>query len=254
MKKENSRYNLAKPQLFDMNREMSFRSTFKQIFSVKGVLLILLNFWLNFRSNFFKIVKLVTGLVFFLFITMVIAVKSGVEPSDLSRDYNGVYHLEPYVGMLSSLGIFIWCGSVTLCWFAWYFIKMRNPDSGRKNFFLVSGFITSIIAVDDLFQFHEIIIPDYLGIPEISFYIAYILILIYFNIKYINTLMNRYFSWLVVSYLLLAFSIFFDMALEDVVPFGTYIEDGLKLMGIAFWSTFFFKTVLLELDGSIKEE
>jgi hypothetical protein len=241
-------------RLFEMNRKMPFSAIFKQIFSKEGLLIIFNNFWSTFKLNYIGIIKIAFLFSFFLFAVMVIAVKSGVEPSDLSRDYNGVYHLEPYVGMLSSLGIFIWCGSVTLCWFAWYFIKIRNPNSGRKNFFLVSGFITSIIAIDDLFQFHEIIIPDYFGIPEVTFYVTYILTLIFFNIKYINTLMNRHFSLMIISYFLLAFSIIFDMVFEDVVPFGTFIEDGLKFMGIAFWSAFFFKTVLFELNGAINEE
>lgn len=254
MKNENNKFISEKPQLFEMKREMSFFSIFKQIVSKNGALLIFRNFWMTFHSNFLGIVKFVAAFSFFLFLVLVIAVKSGIEPSDLSRDYNGVYHLEPYVGMLSSLGIFIWCAAVTLCWFAWYFIKLKNPDSGRKNFFLISGIITSIIAVDDLFQFHEIIIPDYLGLPEITFYITYIVTLFIFNIKYINMLMNRHFGWLLVSYFFLAISIVFDMLFENLVPFGTYFEDGLKFMGIAFWSTYFFKTVLQELNGSIAYE
>ncbi|MBK7966334.1 MAG: hypothetical protein IPK10_14330 [Bacteroidetes bacterium] len=175
MEKENNNVT----QLFQMNREMPFRSIFNQIFSKEGMLVIVNNFWNTLKLNFTYVVKLAAFFSIFLFGVLVIAVKSGVEPSDLSRDYNGVYHLEPYVGMLSSIGIFIWCGSVTLCWFAWYFIKIRNPNSGRKNFFMISGCITSIIAIDDLFQFHEIIIPDYFGIPEISFYITYIITLIF---------------------------------------------------------------------------
>lgn len=254
MKNEKSKFNSEKPKLFEMNREMPLVSIFKQIFSKDGVLLIFRNFWMTFLSNFFGTVKLVAAFSFFLFLVLVIAVKSGVEPSDLSRDYNGVYHLEPYVGMLSSLGIFIWCGAITLCWFAWYFIKVKNPNSGRKNFFLISGIITSIIAVDDLFQFHEVIIPDYLGLPEITFYITYLFTLFIFNIKYINMLMNRHFSLLIVSYFFLAISIVFDMLFEDIVPFGTYVEDGLKFMGIAFWSAYFFKTVLQELNESITDK
>jgi hypothetical protein len=240
-------------RLFDMHRKMHFFDIAKQIFSKEGIASVFINFWNTFKQNYLLVFKLGAIISFFLFVILVIAVKSGVEPSDLSRDYNGVYHLEPYVGVLSSLGIFIWCGTVTLCWFAWFFIRKREPDSGRKNFFLVSGWITSIIAVDDLFQFHEVIMPTYLGIPEITFYIIYFLTLIFFNIKYINTLMNRHFSLLVVCYFLLAFSIIFDVLFEDVVPFGTYIEDGLKLMGITFWSSFFFKTVLLELDGAVND-
>ena len=240
--------------LFQMKREMSFGSIFKQILTKDGLLLIFNNFWLTLKSNFKNIFKIVFLSSVFLFSVLVIAVKSGIEPSDLSRDYSGVYHLEPYVGMLSSLGIIIWCASVTLCWFAWYFLRMRNPNSGRKNFFFVSGLITAIIAIDDLFQFHEVIVPDYFGIPEISFYIAYTFILILFNIKYVNTLMNKYFSILISSYFFLAFSIVFDVFFEDAVAFGTYIEDGLKFMGIALWSAYFFKTILLELSGAIAEE
>ncbi|MFN0189051.1 MAG: hypothetical protein ACKVQV_10150 [Bacteroidia bacterium] len=243
-----------KIHLFQMNREMSFASILKQILTKHGLLLIFNNFWLTLKSNFKSIFKIVFLFIVFLFAVLVIAVKSGIEPSDLSRDYSGVYHLEPYVGMLSSLGIFIWCASVTLCWFSWYFLRMRNPNSGRKNFFFVSGLITAIIAIDDLFQFHEIIIPDYFGIPEISFYIAYTLILIVFNIKYVNTLMNKNFSVLIASYFFLAISIVFDVFFEETVAFGTYIEDGLKFIGIALWSIYFFKTVLVELSGAIEEE
>jgi hypothetical protein len=241
-------------QLFQMNREMSFGLILKQILTMDGILLIFNNFLLTLKSNFKNIFKIVFLFSIFLFAILVIAVKSGIEPSDLSRDYSGVYHLEPYVGMLSSLGIFIWCASVTLCWFSWYFLRMRNPNSGRKNFFFVSGLITAIIAIDDLFQFHEVIVPDYIGIHEVSFYIAYTFILIVFNIKYVNTLMNKYFSILITSYFFLAISIVFDVFFEEIVPFGTYIEDGLKFMGIALWSAYFFKTILVELSGAIAEE
>lgn len=251
MKKE-SKFNSGNIQLFEMNKEMSFSSLFKQIFSKKGIQLIFQNFWDTSQSNFKRIIKIISAFAIFLFIILVIAVKSGIEPSDLTRDQNGVLHFEPYVGMLSSLGIFMWYVALVLCWFAWYFIRMNNPNSGRKNFFLVSGFITSIIAVDDLFQFHETILPDYLGLPEISFYIVYFIALFIFNIKYINALMNPHFSLLMNSYFFLAASIIFDVFFERTVPFGTYIEDGLKFIGIAFWSTFFFKTVLLELNGLIK--
>ena len=56
------------------------------------------------------------------------------------------------------------------------------------------------------------------------------------------------------SYFFLAFSIVFDVFFEDAVAFGTYIEDGLKFMGIALWSAYFFKTILVELSGAIAEE
>ena len=181
MESKSEKWESKKTQLFHMKREMSFGSILKQILTKQGLLLIFNNFWLTLKSNFKNIFKIVFLFSVFLFSVLVIAVKSGIEPSDLSRDYSGVYHLEPYVGMLSSLGIFIWCASVTLCWFSWYFLRMRNPNSGRKNFFFVSGLITAIIAVDDLFQFHEVIVPDYIGIPEVSFYIGYSLILIIFN-------------------------------------------------------------------------
>jgi len=232
---------------FEVNKNSSFVNHLKRILSAKGIRIIFSFFWSTFISNFKRISKIVIGIFIFLFSVLVIAMKLEIEPSDLSRDYGGVYHLEPYVGMLSSLGIFIWCASVTLCWFAWYFLRTQNKDSGRKNFFLVSGLITTIIAVDDLFQFHEIIVPDYFGIPEISFYIVYTLTLIVFNVKYINILMNRYFSILILGYSFLAVSILFDMFIEDHVPFGTYIEDGLKFVGISLWSFYFFKTVDMEL-------
>lgn len=204
------------------------------------------------KIHFRGVLRLLLLLGFFLGTLLVIAFKSGVEPSDLTRDYSGVYHLEPYVGLISYLGIFFWITALALSWFAWRILDGVEGKERESLFFWWSGLITLILAIDDLFQLHEIIVPEYLGWPERSFYFMYLILLSIYTIKFHRILLNQHVLIISLAYFFFAVSMTFDVLFE-MIPFGTYFEDCFKFSGIVLWAYYFIRFVNTEIRGLMKK-
>lgn len=198
--------------------------------------------WYSFLHFKKSILKSLFFLVFFLAGILVLSLKAKIEPSDVTRDFSGVFRLAPYVGFLSNLGIFMWCISLALTWFAWYFFSEIRKYRSLGIFYWYSGFLTLVLALDDLFQLHEVIIPEYLGLPEYSIYIVYLISALIYSIKYYKKLFNQHVAFVFVAYSLFAFSMGFD-SLGLKMLFETYMEDCLKFSGICFWTLYFVKSV-----------
>jgi hypothetical protein len=210
--------------------------------------------WYSFLYFKKSIVKSIAFLVFFLSLVLVVSLKSGIEPSDVTRDFSGVFRLAPYVGFISNLGIFMWCIALALTWFAWYFFSEIGRLHSLSVFYWYSGFLTLVLALDDLFQLHEVIIPEYLGLPEYSIYVVYLISAIIYSIKYYKKLFNQHVSFVFLAYSFFAFSMGFD-SLGLKMPFETYMEDCLKFAGICFWSLYFVKSVYSDFElAFIKSE
>lgn len=222
-----------------------------KLFTKQGVLNLISILKESMLIHFRTIVKTLSFLALFLFSILVIAIKLHIEPSDITRDYGGVYHLEPYVGFISYMGIFLWCSAFTVNFVGWRLLRHRKDFELHSTFFFWSGVITLILVFDDLFQLHELIFPLYLGVPELAFYAGYFLVIGYYSIKFYRLLVNKYMILILLSTSFLALSIVFDLLFEGI-PFDTYLEDSFKLSGIALWAIYFGKYVLAELRNSIK--
>ncbi len=186
----------------------------------------------------------------FLFTVLIIALKFGVEPSDITRDYSGVYHHEPWVGLISYLGIFIWCAALAVCGFSWRILSRVERKKEYSVFFFWSGLITLILTLDDQFMLHEIVLPEYAGISEIFFYLFYLIIMTLYSFKFLTILLNQNVALIFLTYLFFAVSITFDLFFEGV-PFDTYIEDSVKFTGITLWAIYFIKSAYEQLQSVI---
>jgi hypothetical protein len=203
---------------------------------------ILDNLVISFESIKLKrLLILRTGLLLALplLLIVVIANRVGVEPSDLTRDPNGVYHYAPYVGSLTFLGIFFWIASVTICFVAFSFLKNFSDKKKIASFFLYSGLLTLLLVIDDTFEIHEIILEEYMGFDEYYSYAFYLILFGVFAFKYIKEVFSLHVSLLMVAFAAFGISVFFDLFLEGIVPYSTYLEDGFKLSGIVFWMLYF---------------
>ena len=182
-----------------------------------------------------------TGLLLALTLLLIVVVANrvGVEPSDLTRDPNGVYHYAPYIGSLSFVGIFFWISAVTICFLAYNFLKNFSEKKKTASFFLYSGLLTLLLVIDDTFEIHDIILEEYMGFDEYYSYACYLVLFGIFILKYIKELFSLHVSLLIVAFAAFGISVFFDLFLEGKVPYSTYLEDGFKLSGIVFWMLYF---------------
>jgi hypothetical protein len=172
----------------------------------------------------------------------------------LTRDLSSVAGVPFYYGILSQLGIFFWAGTIVAC-FLGYARKSRNKSKVQLKWFLFfSGLFTSMLGFDDLFVLHEIVFPEYLGIPEAAVLGVYGISLLLILGKFYAEILKTNFIFLLISFFFLGMSVLTDVF--HIPGLSSYFaEDGLKFIGIINWFVYFFSTsVKVVSKGKLKPQ
>lgn len=162
-----------------------------------------------------------------------------------------------YLGMVTKFGILLWCATAAVCLFTSLYLKPLNLSLKHQRFLFMAGLITTILMLDDSFQLHEEVLPNYLGISEKIIYLAYAMMVALYLIKFHKIILNsRYLLFLELAFVCFALSILLDMrAIIDLVDMGliydrdrALLENGFKLFGIVSWFTYFSLTCKEQLE------
>lgn len=164
-----------------------------------------------------------------------------VEVPRLTRDPAVVAEVGPLTGSLSNLGVMLWCASAAIWLFSATLLRARGARADAR-FALVTGLLTTYLALDDLFLIHEELAPTHLGMREG----VYVALLVALGLTYVLVFRRRIFQRravvLLAALALLATSMLIDALLEPRYwPNGTWtylVEDGLKWIGIVCWLAF----------------
>lgn len=170
-----------------------------------------------------------------------IAFQPFVEISILTRDPLAITKGEFYFGLLSNIGIMLWCGTASLCIFTYFILRNVYPGLDQ-NFFLCSGLITLFLLVDDLFMLHESVFPLYLGMDEQMVNIVYLLFIGYLLIRYRYKILRTPYLILVSSLGFFGLAVIADTKLTGPSPYRHLFEDGFKFLGILGWFYYFIQT------------
>ncbi|MCF6271547.1 MAG: hypothetical protein L3J41_17700 [Melioribacteraceae bacterium] len=182
----------------------------------------------------FAILFSVLAVMFILYVSNI----SGTNLAKLTRDPAATKNFPFYYGMLSYLGVLLWSAATTICFFTAYLIKQNLLFNKEFRFFIVSGFVTLLLTLDDLFMFHEEFFPDYVGIPQTVVYIIYLFIFaLYLMINFKQIISTNYII-LLFAFLFLGLSAGADQFLK-YSTMETFYEDSLKFAGIVFWLAYF---------------
>ena len=90
-----------------------------------------------------------------------------VRMPNMTRDVTAIANIHPLSGVLSNLGVLLWCTAAAVCGFASFFLRHAQPRSPSR-FLLSSSLLSVYLMLDDLFQLHENLLPRYLGLSEKS--------------------------------------------------------------------------------------
>ncbi len=208
---------------------------------------------IQFKNILPTIVKLYTPILFLLFLVVLASLKTGIPILNFTKDTISMTDMPPFFGVVSNIGILLWCASASICFLMSAIIRKYNQHISvykRRElsiFFLCSGVITSILLLDDLFLLHEVIFPDYLNIPEKITYISYIIMIFLYLFRFRKTIIR-----IITEGILLCFAfLFFGLSIGmDMLPITMDInveylfEDGFKLLGIVSWLGYFFRVSL----------
>lgn len=180
-------------------------------------------------------VALVLGFLLFL------RFNYGISFNYLTRDFAALVDVPVYTAFLSQLGIFFWAGAATICILSGALLSGNHDLKNYRSFFYASAGIILMLGLDDIFQFHESVFPDNLGIPEKVVFLCYGIAMVVYGVYYLKLL-------LATEYVLFALAIgcFGLSVLADIVDyyyndFSVLLEDGLKFTGLIFWTSYYFR-------------
>lgn len=166
----------------------------------------------------------------------------GVSVPQMTMDPLSIARLHPLSGFLSNLGVLVVGASMAV----WYFTATQwtEPRSAATaprdttGHLVMGATISGYMTLDDLFQIHESLAPNYLRIPETAaLAMLGIAILAFLRIAVQNE--HRFgLPWLLASLACLGASAVVDVASAKLWRLGQwqyFVEDGSKWLGQYCW-------------------
>lgn len=150
-------------------------------------------------------------------------------------------------GVFSYFGVLMWAAATACCAVAWTFLTRTSRSHRLRRWFLASTVLSGALTIDDTFLIHDLVLPEYAGIPELVVPLGYAGGIGWYLIRFRRELFDRADSAVIVAGLvLLGSSLALDVAIPVIgpFPFATTVEDLPKLMGITAWLYFFFRAAL----------
>lgn len=200
---------------------------------------------------------------------MVIVHQQSLAPIEyFTKDPATIAHHPEYYGSLSNIGVLLWNASAVVCFLGalqlrilernWLETNLDNvrPKYRNASYFLTGfGLLSTVLCLDDLFLLHESIIFNKFGLPEEAAFLAYAIALIFLLVRFRKILRKRNPMALGASLLLFAASIATDRLTPSALISEQdlyLIEDGLKLLAIFLWLSYFVWITLELILDSLK--
>ncbi len=196
------------------------------------------------KSSLISFAKIFIPGFIFLAIMGMISVLGNIHFSMLSEDPIQLLNGEPYVGIITRVGIIIWAATFAILLYSSKISSIQKKPKQQTSLLIWAGLLTLFLLLDDSFMLHDVIFPEYLNINEkvfFSFYSLSVIALFYF---YYKEILNSDYVLLILAFVLLGASALTDMALRFgiTIPYSYAIEDGSKFLGIIAWFSYFTRT------------
>lgn len=186
-----------------------------------------------------------TPSLFILLVMVITSVLLHVKISTLTRDFAAIANIHPLSGMLSNLGVLLWCVSASISGFAAIILR-EVVSKSIFRFLLFSSLLSVYLLLDDFFLFHENLASRYLGLSEKLLFVALGIALFTYLIVFRRIILQTNFSVLLLALGFLATSVGIDVILESwslrLGHWTFFFEDGAKWLGIASWCSYYVHT------------
>ena len=178
------------------------------------------------------------------------SLKSDIPVAYFLRDPAGTLHVPNYVGVVSGLGVLLWCACAAVCLFSWAVLK-KSGGSGRwPAFFFSAGIITTVLLIDDFFMLHENASQIYWRFGEEMVFALYGFMFVFFIARFWRTIASTEFLVFLLACGFMGMSLVFDKLNgpygDNVPAIRLLLEDGAKLLGIVAWLVYFARTCLAQ--------
>lgn len=177
---------------------------------------------------------------------------------DVTRDPATAARAPFYSGALAILGLFGWCATAAVCFFAAALHRRYRKPRAETAFLVGGGLLSTLLLVDDAFLIHEVVGPYHLGLSDEVLIGIYALATLAFLLTCRAVILRSDYLLLLLALGCLAASAgidkLHDFGLLAVIgmadgPAGYLFEDTLKLLGLAGWFGYFAWTAYTLLAG-----
>ena len=165
-------------------------------------------------------------------------VLAGIPVENLTSEPTTIAEVPPYTGAVSTIGVMGWAAAIGM--FLMGAALLYEKLERREAAFLAYGAVfTGYLAIDDVFAFHESVLPS-VGIPEKATYAVLLALVVVYALLFRPQIRDSACLFLVLAVALLASSVAVDLIWELLDPSSgfaiqLFLEDGLKLFGICAW-------------------
>ncbi len=174
-----------------------------------------------------------------LILVFIISRQFDIPIARFTRDPAAIFNAHPFTGVISNIGILFWCSTSAVCFFV-SALQFKKGNIAAGRFLLFSGLLTSALLFDDLFMFHEYVLPKLLHIPQYVTYLGYLVLVLIYFIKFRSEILRANYVILLIACIFFSLSILSDIFLPQR-GLEFLLEDGFKLFGIVTWTIFFLR-------------
>jgi hypothetical protein len=152
--------------------------------------------------------------------------------SRLTRDMASIANVHPLIGVVSNVGILLWCATAVICLFGRNLLRQQGLHA-EARFLMWAGLLTLVLLVDDLFMIHEYIAPVHFHVSEKLVLASYACGTGAYLLSHRRLILASNYSMLAAAMVLFTASMLVDIA--DGRGWWRLGEDGFKILGIASW-------------------
>jgi hypothetical protein len=156
-----------------------------------------------------------------------------------------------YAGILSNLGILLWCAGAAICFFSYAVLGREASVRNVRRFLFLSALLTILLLADDLFQMHRIFYLKYIHLTTDFVYGVYGLLVLGYLFLFKRQILETEFLLLLLALIFFVMAVIVDVF--SILPRGnTAASDGLKFFGIVSWFIYFTRTCWKILTGQVE--
>lgn len=167
-----------------------------------------------------------------LFLVVIAARYGHIPVSNMTRDIAAIANVHPLTGVVSNLGVLLWCATAAICLFSSSLLRQQGARP-QASFLLWAGLLTTGLLVDDFFMLHEFLAPVHFHLNEKVVLASYGCVTALYLLRHRRLILESSYWMLAAALVLFAVSVMFDLA--DGHGWSRLGEDGCKLLGIATW-------------------
>ncbi len=143
-----------------------------------------------------------------------------------------------FVGIVSNLGILLWCSAVCVLSFTACFLWCGGKAyRGHAHFLLAGALLSFILMLDDLLLLHERALPLYFDVSEVYLFAVYGVAVLGYLLVFREQILKTDYVLLGGAFCLFAVSLAVDL-IPMAIPQPFFFEDGSKFAGVATWAAY----------------